>query len=285
MEKGPLDTYIGIDFSGNHLMWRPGRNHSNVWIARLVERSEELELVDLRRVQQIPGDDPPFLRLTNLLREGDYRAAAMDAPFSVPQGFLPGGTHQGLLDLVGELECEGDRPFPTAAKFVSAVAGQEVCDPPQPLRRTEQLWQQLGVNVRSTLWCKPRGGAPMTAAALKLLGEARRPLWPWCKPGEHGLLVEAFPAAQLRQWEQFHDRYNGLDNLQRREQIVGYLEAAHPGRPRVVLAEHRNQMEQNADALDAVLAAFAARAVAQGHLARPLPQDALVDEGWIAVHA
>jgi hypothetical protein len=46
----------------------------------------------------------------------------------------------------------------------------------------------------------------------------------------------------------------------------------------------RRAMLDSADALDAVVCAFAARAVARGALASLPPGDAPPVEGWIAVH-
>jgi len=80
--------WLGIDFSGNHLMWRNGCTRSNVWIAELHAVGRGLELVDLRPVQQLAGDGEPFARLVALLRAGDHEAAAVDAPFSVPAGLV-----------------------------------------------------------------------------------------------------------------------------------------------------------------------------------------------------
>ena len=58
------------------------------------------------------------------------------------------------------------------------------------------------------MWAGPRGGAAFTAACLVLAARTRRPVWPVARAGP-GLLVEAFPAAQLRQWELPYQRYDG----------------------------------------------------------------------------
>lgn len=76
-------------------------------------------------------------------------------------------------------------------------------------RHTESEWQTRGVNVRSTLWNGPRGGAPFTVACLTLLHRTGRPIWPWCRD-EKNCLVEAFPAAQLRHWKLPFIGYNGV---------------------------------------------------------------------------
>lgn len=45
------ERWIGIDFSGNHLMWRPGCTRSNVRIADVRGENGGLTLHDVRRVQ------------------------------------------------------------------------------------------------------------------------------------------------------------------------------------------------------------------------------------------
>ena len=276
--------YLGIDFSGDHLRWRPGTARSNVWIAKVVELRAGLELRDLRRVQELPNDAIPFDRLARLLQPGRFRAAAIDAPFSIPHEFLGARSHLDLLAEVAALasrarSCQR-RPFPDAKTFVRAVAGQERCEPAHPLRATERQWRQQQVPTRSTLWCGCRGGAPMTAACLTLLHIANRPIWPWADASRPGLLVEAFPAAQLCHWGLPHDRYNGPAHLKRRRQLIHELEK-RLGLP----SRFRKAMLASADALDAVICAFAARAVSCGALARLPPTNAPADEGWISVHS
>src|SRR3989337_2348207 len=78
--------WLGIDFSGNYRQWSAGRTNSNVWVAT-IENSDGLRLVDLRMVQKLEGNGSPFERLICLLGKGDFRAAAIDAPFSIPSQF------------------------------------------------------------------------------------------------------------------------------------------------------------------------------------------------------
>ena len=97
----------------------------------------------------------------------------------------------------------------------------------------------------------------MTAACLMLLHEAKRPIWPWTSEGD-GLLCEAFPSAQAKQWN-------------------GSLE-------RIDLGAFAKTIAANDDARDAVLAACGAMAIATGRLAsEPNPRFASI-EGWVAVH-
>jgi hypothetical protein len=274
------DLYIGIDFSGNHLMWRPGCASSNIWIAEVARSSEGLNLRALRRVQELPGDEPPFVRLVRYLARGNYRAAAIDAPFSIPGDFLKGRSQAALLAEVADLaRSDPERPFPEAKAFVRRIAGQEPCQPKKPWRRTEEEWKRR-VNVRSSLWAGARGGAAMTAACLTLLHAARRPIWPHADIREHGLLVEGFPTAQLQRWRMEHDRYNGAARRARRVALISQLQLA---RRLVLTEEHRELMETHADALDAVVCTFGAIAVVSGELASSPAADS-VEEGWIAVH-
>lgn len=274
-----MSRFLGIDFSGNHLMWRPGCGRSNVWISKVRRTTEGLTLVDLKPVQGLPGDQHPFGRLIALLREGDFEATAIDAPFSVPRKFIS-SDYPVFLERIGSVADPGGRPFPRAEAFVDAVSG--VCpplNPQKPLRDTEKYWREKGLNVRSTLWAGARGGAAMTAACLTLLLGAQRPIWPWVRE-ERGLLVEAFPMAQLKQWQLPNKGY-GKQNQHGRAMRERILEGI---RGRIELGEFENQLASNADALDSVLCAFSAIAVRTTNVAVAAGGSAIL-EGWIAVHA
>ncbi len=182
-----------------------------------------------------------------------------------------------MLLRVDKLAC-APRPFPDAQSFVMTVAGTPPpLTPSKPRRDCERPWMQRGVNVRSTLWAGARGGAAMTAACLKLLVGAGRPLWPWASGRTNGCIAEAFPAAQLRHWGSPYQRYNGARGAVTRRDIVGQLEE------RVRFGHHLSAVLNSADALDAVVCAFAAVAVSSGKLAEQ-PAGQCKAEGWIAVH-
>jgi hypothetical protein len=278
--------WLGIDFSGDYRRWSAGTTKSNVWVAT-VEESNGLKLEDLKQPQQLTGSGTPFERLIALLSERDFDAAAIDAPFSVPERHVPNGKHTDLLSAVDSIPCKDNRPFPKGQEFVDKV----VTDGPRlvekkPLRRTEQYWRNQRVNVRSTLWNGPRGGAPMTAACLTLLNRSGCPVWPWSDAKDRGLLVEAFPAAQLLTWGMKFQGYNGpyrdpakTRNAQRiRDEIVGGLEK------RVNIGERfGHTVRQSADALDAVLCCFAAIAVTRDQVACPPEYPEACREGWISV--
>jgi hypothetical protein len=124
----------------------------------------------------------------------------------------------------------------------------------------------------------PRPGAPMTSACLTLLREAECPIWPWDRAGP-GLLVEAFPAAQLCQWKVSHQGYGKDDATASltRKNLVSQLSK------RIGLSSFKGKLEESADALDAVLCAFAASGVTTDNLVRSPDADDPLDEGLIAV--
>ena len=95
-----------------------------------------------------------------------------------------------------------------------------------------------------------------------------------------GLLVEAFPAAQLHQWELFHKGYSrdDQDGRSKREKILRDIS------PRIkVSGDLHAACRKSGDALDSVLCLFAAKAAAAGQAPVYDPTAAEL-EGWIAVH-
>jgi hypothetical protein len=271
-------TWLGVDFSGNNDQWKPTRMATtNVWIATVQSREGSFRLSGLQPVQALPGDDVPFNRLAALLRRGDFAAAGIDAPFSIPAEHLRGRTHGEILAEVANIP-RGARYFPEGKAFVEAVTGRTPpLASPKPYRATDAFWIGRGLNVRSTLWAGARGGAPMTAASLTLLQHAGRPIWPFSTPCP-GVIVEAFPAAQLRQWGLPAMKYDGVDGAPNRNAIVDALV-----RRGLHLGTFEAKMREKADATDAVLCAFAAIAVTENSIAVS-PSLEAIGEGWIAVH-
>ena len=156
--------YLGIDFSGNAQSWRQGPDR-NVWIAEATHDEALPVLRGLLPVQRLEGDRPPFERLLAKLRRKEFVAAAIDAPFSIPAACLPDGDdrRQALLSEVAALPLEGGRPFPSGLQLVAAVSARCFWAEKKPRRLTERQWP---VNVRSTLWAGPRGGAPFARRLL-----------------------------------------------------------------------------------------------------------------------
>jgi hypothetical protein len=171
--------------------------------------------------------------------------------------------------------------FPTGNAFIARVADGIPFTFTKPLRLTESYWRGRGVNIRSTVWAGARPGAPFASACIKLLARARRPIWPWAGP-EKRPLVEAFPAAQLRHWGLPFTKYNGLVGQPNRAAIVADLTM---NRSLQVDNAFQATIQADADALDAVLSCYAARAVVQNQMGVALPPfDAWRLEGWIAIH-
>lgn len=272
-----MNRWLGIDFSGNHLKWRAGCSTSNVWIADVRRDERGLHVHDVRRVQGLPGSGDPFDRLAAVLVRGDYDAAGIDAPFSVPDEFVRRvGGHAPLVKLVGSRSAAG-RPFIDGRDLVRIVAGQAPpLTPPKPLRETDAYWRDQGVNIRSPMWTGARPGAPMTAACLTLLHRAARPMWPWALAGS-GVLVEAFPAGQLKTWGLPRISYDGSSAgaTAVRTTILDGISG------RVRVGPWKSTLLGSADALDAVLCSFAA---VTARTASP-PRSALAaTEGSVLVH-
>ena len=255
-----MSRFIGIDFSGGARPWRPAVACPTVWLAS-VDGSDKPQLRELVPVQSLDGDEAPFDRLVRRLAAGDFEAAAIDAPFSLPIAHMPPGGHAELLQIVRALPNAPDRPFPLGNSIVALGEAVAPKVRPKPLRQTEAYWAARGVNTRSTMWAGARGGAPLVAACLRLLEQVERPCWPWAA-FQTGILVEAFPAAQLRQWSLPHQRYSGSGATDVRDLIIAGL-----CKRLRMSSTYLQLVVQCADALDAVIAAFAAMAVATGTVA------------------
>jgi hypothetical protein len=171
--------------------------------------------------------------------------------------------------MVNALELTGSIPFPRGEALIALAESIAELERAKPLRLTEKYWADQHVNVRSTLWWKPRGGAPFAAACIKLLAAAEfSPCWPW-RYAEQGLIAEAFPAAQLRSWKLPYQKYDGAHGAEKRLEIICGLETQY----RIKFGPLRPAVEQCADALDAVVASLAAMAAYQGQATYPMAED------------
>jgi Protein of unknown function (DUF429) len=95
-------------------------------------------------------------------------------------------------------------------------------------------------------------------------------------------MVEAYPAAQLRHWGLPFQKYDGRAGQDKRAAIIADLTV---NRGLHVRKSFLATLQGNADALDAVLCSYAARAIIENELGVALPPfDAWLREGWIAVH-
>jgi hypothetical protein len=267
--------WLGIDFSGNDKMWSPGCGRSNVWIAAIEDKRRKPTMRALHPVQALEGNSHPFDRLAAYLSKADFAAAGIDAPFALPARHMPVGGHSELLKEIAKLPRDG-RPFPRGAHLVDWAANQQPILTKKPFRETEQKWRARGINVRSSLWNGGRGGAPFAVANLSLLAAAGRPCYPWHPSGD-GMMVEAFPTAQLKVWRLPYFGYDGAEGRSVRRKIVRALTE------RVYLSDDFLKLiSRSADALDAVLCALIARAWSNKTLLDyGAPQ--FPEEGWIAV--
>jgi len=273
---------LGIDFSGSADQWQPKRRKSNVWIASAEAEDGGLRLDDLRPVQALEGEGTPFERLVRLL--GETRGvAAIDAPFSAPRSH---SASAALLWTEAAELAEAGRPFGRGRDFVEALAPGAGPHGLKLYRACEQHWREgeggrAKLNVRSTLWCGPRGGAAFAVACMTLLRRHKGPVWPFRPDGEGAMLVEAYPAAQLATWGLKAVGYNG-DKPAAEAARVRILESLVRDRGLRASDVHLRLCAGGADALDAVICAYAAKAMADGRHPRRLPAVAR-SEGWVVV--
>lgn len=268
---------IGIDFSGSAEQWKPRRKASNVWLAFGVIDDGRLRIEDLKPVQALEGDGSPFERLTMLLSATDA-VVGIDAPFSVPKAYVSDA--ETLWAAVAAMPAEG-RPFGKAQDLLGFLTPDAGKHGSKIYRVSEETWRRRGLNVRSTLWNGPRPGAPFAVACMTLLHHHAGPVWPFRPGGRGALLLEAYPAAQLKVWGLDPHGYNGAGAAARgaRVWIVASLAKDHDLRASDAVFQ---TCIENADALDAVLCAYAAKALAEGRHPRRLPSSARA-EGWVVV--
>lgn len=246
-KRGHAVEFLGIDFSGNARSWRASKATSNIWVCRVkCPGDQKPKVTELRPVQALKGTGSTFHCLADILAAKQFSAAAIDAPFSLPSRYVPVDGWLELLELVDALPCDRSAPFPSGPSLISLAEDIASLDCLKPLRCTERRWSDRGINVRSTLWWKPRGGAPFAVACMKLLATAGFPsCWPWSL-GTEELIAEAFPAAQLWSWGLPFKQYDGSKGSDVREGIIRGLES------RVSFDRFRKLAEESADALDAV---------------------------------
>ena len=285
-----MALFAGIDFSGNLGMWGPRCTRSNVWVAEgELHTSGQLHLLELRRVQELPGAGTPFERLIRYIRTNGFVAVAIDAPFSVPAEYLPEGSHDSLLRLVANFNRSQERaPFARGAELLRALLPR-TADPRglKKYRETERFWLRRGIPVRSTLWNGPRGGAPFTVACLTLLQAAALSIWPRHADSDNAirkptLLAEAFPAAQLQTWGLPYLNY-GKDNSEQRETRVKIIQGLKQRGKLILNLSQEEVMASSPDALDAAVCIYAAKAAFNCNPQLPEHHNSF-NEGLIAVH-
>ncbi|WP_432548001.1 DUF429 domain-containing protein [Kineococcus sp. SYSU DK004] len=97
-----------------------------------------------------------------------------------------------------------------------------------------------------------------------------------------GVVAEVYPAASLHRWGLAHRGYKGREGASARAALVAGLLARTPW---LDVGAHRALCEASDDALDALVAALAARAAALGRCASPAPGEVerARREGWIVL--
>ena len=268
---------LGINVSGSADQWSAKKRNSNVWIASGRADGARLLIDDLSPVQALAGKGEPFDRLVALLTGLDG-FAAIDAPFSAPRDYA--ASLPVLWAQASGLPHEG-RPFGRGADLVELLAPDVGRHGVKVYRACEALWRQRGLNTPSTLWSGPGGGGGAAVACMTLLLMRGGPVWPLRPGGAGAVLVEAYPAAQLFTWGLEPSGYGGAKPkaAAARARILAALVADHG----LVVSEALAAFcRDNADALDAVLCAYAAKTMADGRHPRQLPAVAR-SEGWIVV--
>lgn len=191
-----------------------------------------------------------------------------------------------------------DCPLGWPIDFVSTVVAHSAHAPLPPsaelIRRSDHkaLNPLLYRMTDEVIWTQTQSRPPLSVAAnllgvvalrcARLLGEVEHDGVPLDRSGLTGPIAEVYPAATLRRWQlSGRESYKRPESRRARQSIVELLEGALGiGFPAEV-AEH---CVTSHDALDALIAAFAARAAALGKTIRPAEgtetERALI-EGWI----
>jgi hypothetical protein len=280
-----MKTWIGIDFSGADGSWSPKSKASNVWVAEIHEMvGQPLSLARLERVQELAHRYamPPFKALGEFLTNGKFTCAAIDAPFSLPMAAMPMGGYRDLLAEVRGLAAGRKRYLPDGDQLLE-IARRQI--PGIPEKGTKRLCRVAEIEfgaTRTPLWNDARPGAPFSIACMKLLADiGASQVWNGGKLPKGLRIVEAYPAAQLQVWGQSSKGYDGDKAVARkvRAEILAFIEK----QLRLEIGNTREAALDFADALDAIICAFGARAASlNSAIRRPVhPQDV---EGWIAIH-
>lgn len=101
-----------------------------------------------------------------------------------------------------------------------------------------------------------------------------------CARDGSGSIAEVYPAAALKVWGMPHRGYKRTANRQARDALVGTLIATAPW---LAFGEFEALCRESDDALDAVISALVARAVALGETYFPTNEVSALTEGWIHV--
>ena len=180
------------------------------------------------------------------------------------------------------IDCPLGWPAPFV-EFVHAHAHGVLHQLPELPPRRELVLRRTDVRVHETT-----GLLPLSVAADRIAHPALRLAAILARVGPgvdlardgSGSIAEVYPAASLRVWGFPHRRYKGRDGAAvRRAIVVGLQEQA----PWLDLAGNEAACLAGDDALDAVVCALAARAVALGLTEGPDEKTTALSEGWIHV--
>jgi hypothetical protein len=191
-----------------------------------------------------------------------------------------------------------DCPLGWPIDFVSTVVAHSAHAPLPPpaelIRRSDHkaLNPLLYRMTDEVIWNETKSRPPLSVAAnllgvvalrcARLLGEVERDGVPLDRSGLTGPIAEVYPAATLRRWQlSGRESYKRPEAKGARQSIVGLLERALGLQLPTEVVE---RCVASHDALDALIAAFTARAAALGRTIRPAmgtdTERALI-EGWI----
>lgn len=183
-----------------------------------------------------------------------------------------------------------DCPFGWPMEFVHLVHDHERGQLPAPPSSGRDWRRGLTMRVTDQHVHRVTGLTPLSVAADRIGHAALR----WAaiaatladrgldvsRDGS-GLLAEVYPAAALRHWQLPNRGYKGLKNRSVRHELVDQLRAQAQW---LDLGEHAEPCRNSDHALDAVLCALVARAVALGATGPPGEhQPTAAVEGWIHV--
>ena len=269
---------LGIDFSGSADEWQASRRNSSVWIAFASADGPRLRIDDLKPVQKLPGVGAPFERLRALLAAEPDATAAIAAPFSLPRRYAASAA---LLWAEAASLAPPGRPFGSGADLVASLAPESRPNGLRLYRACEAAWRKRRLEVRSSLSCGPGQGAAAALACMTLLHLHAGPIWPFRPDGDGAMLVEAFPPAQLSAWGLSPTGHGGRkpQAASARLKILQALARDHGLR---AADDVLRRSAESADALDAVICAYAAKAMAEGRHPRRLPAVAR-SEGWMVI--
>jgi predicted nuclease with RNAse H fold len=212
---------------------------------------------------------------------------------AVVEELYVGADDEGVLAALATGDKAGiDAPFGWPDAFAAFLAAHQAGDVSVPGGLTGQQWRrQLAWRHTDETVRAVTGIIPLSVAADRIGHAAMRCAGLLARLGNlgspvnrdgSGTVTEVYPAASLKLWGLPYRGYKQPRNLAGLPELAGQLQVAAPW---LELGPHDHLCRTSHDALDAVIAAFTARAAALSLTLRPDPelQDAASREGWIAL--